>query len=260
MTALVEGPEVPAPVPTPSIKLRTWRITSEVLLIGGLYVFYSASRLLASNALDPALDRAAELVRVERLLGLHWETALNHLFADVKVIGLFASYWYATAHYIVTGAALIWLFRVGRHAYVPARRALVASTLIGLAIYLSVPTAPPRFVGGYIDILKLNAADGWWGSDASAPRGLGGLTNQLAAFPSLHAGWALWVAIVVHQHARHRTTRVLAWAHAVITAVVIVGTGNHWIVDVLFGWVVVLAGFLVADGLAASRAARRPAG
>ena len=54
-----------------------------------------------------------------------------------------------------------------------------------------LPTAPPRLFGGYTDVLALTSADGWWGGDASAPKGLGGLTNQLAAFPSLHAGWAL---------------------------------------------------------------------
>ena len=129
--------------------VRAGRILSEVALIGLLYVGYSCSRLLASDALAPALGRAAELVRVERLLGLHWELVLNQLFADVRIIGLLGSYWYATAHYIVTAITLVWLYRVGQYAYVPARRALVAATLIGLAIYLSVPTAPPRFVGGY---------------------------------------------------------------------------------------------------------------
>ncbi|MGB0972426.1 MAG: phosphatase PAP2 family protein, partial [Mycobacterium sp.] len=62
-----------------------------------------------------------------------------------------------------------------------------------------------------------------------------GLTNQLAAFPSLHAGWALWVAIVVQMNARTSWVRGLGWAHALITAVVIVGTGNHWVVDAIAG-------------------------
>ena len=104
------------------------------------------------------------------------------------MLGLLGSYWYATAHYIVTAITLVWLYRVGHHAYVPSRRALVAATLIGLGVYLTVPTAPPRFVSGYIDVLKLNAADGWWGGDASAPKGLGGLTNQLAAQRALESG------------------------------------------------------------------------
>lgn len=105
-----------------------------------------------------------------------------------------------------------------------------------------MPTAPHRLTGGFVDVLDLHSAQGWWGGDASAPRGLGGLTNQLAALPSLHAGWALWVADVLQRHAR-APWRLLGWLHAGITAVVVVGTGNHWVLDVVSGWAVVLLGF-----------------
>src|SRR6476620_11047212 len=131
---------------------------------------------------------------------------------------------------------------MGRQFYVPARRALAIATILGLVAYLLLPTAPPRFIQGYVDVLSLHAADGWWSTDASAPRGLGHLTNELAAFPSLHAGWALWVAIAIQEVTRNRVLRTLGWAHAVITATVIVGTGNHWTLDVIVGWLVVLVG------------------
>jgi hypothetical protein len=226
---------------------RLRRGIQEFFLIMALYVAYSASRLFASDAMTPALHRAHELLRLETVIGMHWEKPINQLFEQFEWLGLFGSYWYATAHYAVTAAVLIWLYRLGSHRYVPARRALVIATLLGLAIYLLMPTAPPRFVDGYIDILNLHAADGWWGADASAPRGVGGLTNELAAFPSLHAGWALWVAIVVQRYATRHWVRVLGWSHALITAVVIVGTGNHWIIDAVVGWAVIGVGFVLAD-------------
>ena len=117
-------------------------------------------------------------------------------FIDHDVLGLIGSYWYAALHYVVTGG--------GAGLALPAGRAATTSRPAGRwssarcsawSAYLLMPTAPPRFISGYVDVLSLHAADGWWGTDASAPRGLGGLTNELAAFPSLHAGWALWVAI-----------------------------------------------------------------
>ncbi|MCE5975291.1 phosphatase PAP2 family protein, partial [Sinirhodobacter sp. WL0062] len=40
--------------------------------------------------------------------------------------------------------------------------------------------------------------------------------------------------------ARRRWVAALAWAHAVVTGVVVVGTGNHWVLDVVAGWAVVL--------------------
>ena len=64
--------------------------------------------------------------------------------------------------------------------------------------------APPRMLPGYVDVLATTSVHGWWGSDASAPKGLGGLTNELAAMPSLHVGWALWCAWVVFLCTRSR--------------------------------------------------------
>ena len=228
---------------------RTFRGVLEVVLVLGLWAAYSLSRLLADTSMAPAMRRAHDLLHIEEHLGIHWELPLNQLFSAHAALGLLGSYWYATLHYIVTCGVLLWLYRVGTRTYVPARRALAFATMLGLVIYLLLPTAPPRFVDGYVDVLNLHAADGWWSADASAPRGLGGLTNELAAFPSLHAGWALWVAIAAQRHARWSWLKVLGWLYAIGTAIVIVGTGNHWVIDVLVGWLVVVAGWRVADGL-----------
>ena len=222
---------------------RRWRLPArglrELLLITALYVAYSATRLVADDALAPAVDRAHALVDVEIFLGLHWEQALNRLFVDVGWLGLVGSYWYATAHYVVTAVVLVWLYRRGPATYAPARRALLIATVAGLVLYLLLPMAPPRLTGGYVDVLALNSADGWWGSEASAPRGLGGFTNQLAAFPSLHAGWALWVALAIRSATSNRVARAFGWTHAIVTAIVVVGTGNHWVLDAVAGWLVV---------------------
>lgn len=221
----------------------------ELLLILGLWMLYSMARLLANTSMQPALDRANDLLHIEKLIGIHWEAPLNELFTDHRAIGLVGSYWYASLHYVVTAAVLIWLWRLGADRYGPARRALVIATMLGLVAYLFMPTAPPRFISGYVDVLSLHAADGWWGADASAPRGVGGLTNELAAFPSLHAGWALWVALALQVYATRKWVRVLGWVYATGTAVVIVGTGNHWVIDAVVGWLVVLTGWVAAVAL-----------
>ncbi len=230
----------------------------EVALIVGLWATYSLSRLVADTTMAPALRRAEDLLHLEGLLGIRWELSLNQTFSSHTVLGLLGSYWYATLHYVVTAAVLLWVYRLGSRVYLPARRALVIATLLGLVCYLLLPTAPPRFVQGYVDVLSLHAADGWWSTDASAPRGLGGLTNELAAFPSLHAGWALWVAIAVQLNAHRRWIRVAAWTYAAGTAVVIVGTGNHWVIDAFVGWLVVLVGWAVSDTVGQRRWPRRP--
>ena len=226
---------------------RTHRGVREITLLGVLYAGYSVTRTFADQNLGRARDHAVELQSVEQGLGLNLEGPLNQWLLGSPLLRVFASYWYASLHYVVTAVVLVWLYRRSRAtSYLPARRALVLASLAGLACYLLMPLAPPRFMPGYIDILHVTAPLGWWGADASAPRGLGGYTNELAAFPSLHAGWALWVALVVTRETRSRRWRTLAWAYAVATAAVIVGTGNHWILDVVGGWAVVLAGWFIA--------------
>lgn len=218
----------------------------ELLFTATLYIIYDSSRLLASDNVEHAKARAHQLLIIERAIGLDWERGINTFFATHDTFGLIACYWYSTAHYILTLVVLVWLYIKGRDAYLPARRALLIGTLLALALYLMLPTAPPRFMG-YTDVLALHTHQGWWGSDASAPRGLGNFTNQLAAFPSLHCGWALWVAIQVHLNSRNWVLRILAWLAATMTAVAVVGTGNHWILDVIVGWMVIIIG-VVAVG------------
>lgn len=218
---------------------QAWRGVRELVLLCALWGVYSLSRLLASAELRPALERAESLLRVEDLVGLHHELSFNQFTADHTWLALSSSYYYAAAHYVVTAAVLIWLWTSGYRVYQRARNALVLATVMALAAYITMPTAPPRFVSGYVDVLAENADLGWWGGGHSLPGAMGRLTNELAAMPSMHAGWALWVALAIPLITRNRLLCGLGWAHALLTGLVVVGTGNHWTLDVLIGWLVV---------------------
>lgn len=232
----------------PSARTRTapsrapsgWRGLRELGVLALVYVGYAASRVLADDSFSPAADRALRILDLERALFLDVEGALNRWFLEHESVGVVASFYYAGAHYVLTLVVVVWLLLRHRAAYGPARLALVGATAVALVAYLAMPTAPPRLMDGWTDLLAVHSAAGWWGGEASAPQGLGWMTNQLAAFPSMHAGWALWVALAVSHVVRRRAIAVLAWTHAVLTAVVVVGTGNHWVLDVVAGWAVVL--------------------
>jgi hypothetical protein len=216
----------------------------ELAFLAVLYVGYSASRLLASNDFAPARGHALDILTFEKSWRIDGESWLNDKFVQYDWLGVFGSYWYATTHYIITIVVLIWIYRRSASEYVTARRALVLATVVGLSFYLTMPTAPPRLITGmYTDVMSLYSYAGWWGADASAPKGLGGMTNELAAFPSLHAGWALWVALVLIRAGVPKIVQALGLAYAATMAIVIVGTGNHWILDAIVGWIVVLVAF-----------------
>lgn len=231
----------------------------EIGLLLVLYVGYSASRLFASDDLISARERAGRILSWEHASGLDIEANLGHWFATHDFAGVAATYWYASAHYLVTAVVMLLLFFKGGAHYGRARWALVIATVIALVMYILMPTAPPRLSGtGHIDLMAEHASVGWWGSDASAPKGLGGLTNELAAMPSMHAGWALWVAVVAFAVGAKLRWKVLGSAYALITAIVVVGTGNHWVADVLVGWFVVLVAALIAWPRDLSIRLRRP--
>ncbi|WP_399090654.1 phosphatase PAP2 family protein [Streptomyces sp. BBFR2] len=214
---------------------RWW---TELPLLAAVYAAYTAGRLLARGDVATATGHGTALLRVERALHLTPEPALNRLFTGVPVVGVPAAYAYAALHYVVTPAVLVWLWRRRPAHYRVARGGLLTATLIGLIGFTLFPTAPPRLLDagqGFVDGMAHYAGYGWWGAEASAPRGLGGLTNQYAAMPSLHVGWALWCGVIVWRLASSRVARALAVAYPVAIALVVMGTANHYLLDVLAG-------------------------
>ncbi|MQY28962.1 phosphatase PAP2 family protein [Nocardia aurantia] len=214
----------------------------EIALLLSLYIAYDGTRFLVRGGQDVA-DRNGQVVqRVEDRLGLRPEHWLNNLVADRAWLGIPADYAYATLHYVVTAAVLIWLWRAHRPAYRRGRTQLALATVAGLAGFVFFPTAPPRLLtgGGYVDVMSEHAAAGWWDDDASAPRGFGSITNEFAAMPSLHVGWAVWCGLLVFRHARHRWVRALGAAYPVLIVLVVVGTANHYLLDGIAGTALIL--------------------
>jgi hypothetical protein len=223
----------------------------ELGLVAVLYIAYDATRGLRHPGFAVADRNGERILRWERSLHLDPETFLNNLLWHDRVLAVLASYDYATLHFIITPAVLIWLYRRHPDRYRPARTALVIGTVTALVIYWYVPTAPPRLLPGNVfhDTLASVHQWGWWGSEGSVPRGFGGLSNQLAAMPSLHVGWALWSGWLIARYARRPAVRVMGALYPVVTALVVMGTGNHYLFDAVGGVVVIAFGAVVTLGL-----------
>ena len=240
------------------------RAARELLLLVALYVAYSGARLLTDPDLGAATANARDLLSLEAALHLDVEQWLNDGLTALPVLPLAASYWYSLLHYVVTPAVLVWVYRAHPERYRVARNALVVGSALGIAGFALLPTAPPRMLAGYVDTLAATSGAGWWGSDASAPKGLGGLTNELAAMPSLHVGWALWCAAVVWWCTRDdgggrgvRVVRAVAVAYAAGTTLVVLATANHYLLDAVAGAAVLAVGAVVARALPARAAEPR---
>lgn len=230
----------------PTARPRWWTELPLILLV---YACYSAGRLLVRGNESAAVDHGLAILRFEKALWLNAEHPLNRLFTREPWIGIPADFWYASLHYLVTPAVLIWLFRSRAVRYRAARTWLMTSTFIGLVGFTLLPTCPPRLLdpsNGFVDTMAHYSAYGWWGGQASAPRGLGGMTNQYAAMPSLHVGWALWCGVMLWRYGGTRTTKVLGVAYPLITTIVVMGTANHYFLDAVAGAAVMGVGLLLA--------------
>ncbi|WP_340378821.1 phosphatase PAP2 family protein [Streptomyces sp. SS7] len=257
--------ETPGTEAAPRIRLRWWTELPLILLV---YACYSAGRLLARGDVTTAVDHGLAILRVEKFLHLNAEHPLNRLFTGEAWLGVPADFWYASLHYLVTPAILVWLFRSRSLRYRAARTWLMTSTFIGLIGFTLLPTCPPRLLSaehGFVDTMAQYSSWGWWGGEASAPRGLGGMTNQYAAMPSLHVGWSLWCGVMLWRHGRTRTARTAAVLYPLLTTIVVMGTANHYFLDAVAGAAVMGVGLLLtplvmrtADRLRTAAAARVP--
>jgi hypothetical protein len=185
------------------------------------------------------------------------------------------------AHFLVTFVALVWLFRRAPERYRLWRNTLVLTTclaVIGFAAYSLMPPRllddPGEFGGcqleapeaakaappgarsapgcdryGYVDTI---ARYGGWISFGN--EGMKDVSNQYAAMPSMHIGWATWSTLVLLPMLRRRWSKALAVLYPFITLACIVVTANHYWIDGVGGLVCLAAGFGLASAITRRRA------
>ena len=214
--------------------LRWWH---EVCLAATLYLFYDAARGLTTGGVLKAERDGWDILTLERAFHLDPESWLNAHVQTSPALAVPACYLYATLHFVVTPAVLVWTYRARPAHYSRVRTTLAVTTASALFGFWLFPTAPPRLLlgGGFHDTLATYSSWGWWGAGTSVPRGAASLANEFAAMPSLHVAWAVWVAATLVAHAQGRVIRVLAAVYPAVTATVVVATANHYLLDVVAG-------------------------
>jgi len=223
-----------ARTPDGSTHPRWW---AEWLLVGLLYAVYDTTRGLQRGWTAIADHNGRSIFRWEHTVHFAPEQPLNQVLHKLPVLAVLAAYFYATLHFVVTPAVLIWLYRMHPERYRDARTWLAMATMSALIGFWLFPATPPRLLphAGIHDSVADVQQWGWWSGETSAPHGLGGLVNEYAAMPSLHVGWALWSGWLLYRHARRRTVRIVGLAYPVLTTLDVVATGNHYLADAIAG-------------------------
>jgi hypothetical protein len=221
----------------------------EAALVGAAMLAYFAIRNLTVGGADEATRNAHRIIDVEEWLHIAWEDGIQSAIVRTDVLVTLANWVYIWGHWpvILSVATALYLWR--RDRYYLLRNALFVSGGIGFLFFAFLPVAPPRLVElGLVDTVT---------DESHSYRALQppGLTNQYAAFPSLHFGWNLVVGIVLLLTTTRLAIRVFAVLSPLAMGAAVIVTANHFVLDVVGGLAVVSVGLAVAFALDRRRTA-----
>ena len=158
----------------------------QIVLFCGAYYVYRIVRGMVDGRAAAAFENARTLVDVERALGLFPEPAINAWATANHAIGAVSSWLYVNSHFTITVLALAFIYLRRNDSFYFVRNMFMVSMAIALVLYVTFPTAPPRFMPelGFVD----SVAD-TTGVQAGSSVDL--LYNPYAAVPSMHVAFAL---------------------------------------------------------------------
>ena len=137
-------------------------------------------------------------------------------------------------HLAVVLVVLFCVLAVSQRAYRRAAAAFLATAFAAVIGFVLFPAAPPwlaakhGLIGPLVRIREIGRP----------PAPAGALTrlfddNRVAAIPSLHAGWAMLVVLVVHRSFPRLTP--LAVGYWLVQQFAVVYLGEHYVIDLLIG-------------------------
>jgi hypothetical protein len=278
MAVSTEALDEMAAAPERAHRHRWWK---EAVIVVVFYTVYSmvrnqfgSQRLATEGIPEQAFNNAMRIIRWERSLGLYWEETIQDWFLEGPIWMIrFWNAFYGTAHFIVTIGVFIVLYRKRPDVFALWRNALAIMTALALVGFSLFPVMPPRLLdepcppegfGGACIATALRGADadneigtfgfvdtlaergGLWSFDSG---GIASISNQYAAMPSLHIGWATWCAFAMWPIIRRRWARWVMLLYPLTTLWCIVVTANHFWLDGVGGQIAFLLGFLGGWGL-----------
>ncbi len=215
----------------------------QVVLVAAAMLAYFGIRNLTAGSAQTAFANAERLHDLERSLRLSFEGTLQAAVVGSDALVTLFNWVYIWGHWPVILTAAVVLFLKRRGDYFVLRDAMFISGAVGFLLFALLPVAPPRMLDlGLVDTVT---------QQSNAYRALQppGLTNQYAAFPSLHVGWNILLGAVLFQTSRLPLVRLFAvLSPAAMTAAVVL-TANHFVLDVAAGAILVLISLWVSRRL-----------
>jgi len=218
---------------------RTYSLEAELAIVALTLVTWHAIRIPIEGDVATSLAHAADVISLEETVGIDVE---QWLIAATDGIAATLAWLYTNVHLPV-----LFGFVAAVRLLAPDRYPLLRTTFLlsfvpaALVIWL-YPLAPPHWLPEF--------GFGVPPTDAELTNTSGALFhNTTAAAASQHFGFALFVAAAsIWLFPRS----ILAWAtfaYPVLVFVVIVGTGNHYVVDCMIGMLTFVLAAAIASKL-----------
>jgi membrane-associated phospholipid phosphatase len=221
----------------------------------GFLAAYQIARGVADRNPPKAFENGLHVIGIEQHVHGLFELTLQRLVDGSQILATAVSWTYWNSEFTVLGLALLWVYLRRNEAFIRFRNTILLANVIGLVGYVLLPTAPPRMFPdfGFDDTLsgfgQLNHGSGLVEFAA----------NPYAAMPSLHSADALIVGLVLASVCRSRIAKALWLLWPAWVWFSVMGTGNHFWLDVLGGILVATIAIGIVYGQPLRRLRARPA-
>jgi hypothetical protein len=229
----------------------------EVLLAVAGYLVYAEARTLhgkdAKAYKGTATRHGQDLFDFEKSIHIDWEKGLQHALLPYKGFLQVVGGFYGGAHFVITIGVLVWMLFRRPQFYRFWRSALFLLTMTAVGIFALYPAMPPRLLkdssGHTITVDTLDKVGGLWSYNHGV---IERISDGYAPMPSLHLGWATWVAVTLWftlpAHSWRR--RIVVCLYPVAVYFTVIATGTHFVIDgvagmALTGTVVTIFAFIV---------------
>jgi len=221
----------------------------QVLLLIACYAAYDVARVVVRGREVAAMADAQAIIRLEKALHLYVEPFVQAKAGYVHPFVQAMDWFYANAHLPVTILALTWIYLYRNETYGFFRNVFLTMNVLAMTVFAILPVAPPRLVptSGIVDTLFLYSKSNYSTGILSF------VTNQYAALPSLHIGYAVFASLAVFLLTSNRLARAAAVVYPLAVLLAIVVTGNHYLLDAVAGVVVLGVAFAANYSVAPQR-------
>ncbi|MFH0875906.1 MAG: phosphatase PAP2 family protein [archaeon] len=190
------------------------------------------------------------LLRIETLIfGNNIPTLVFQKAAGNIILDYFAIIVYTS---IIWGALFlgIIIYLKDKEFFLRIKNAYLLLVFLGLATYLIFPAYPPWMASdeGLLPKIITPWKHNGFGSSIYVATKLFG-RNDVAPFPSLHAAYGLFFPIFFEKYYRKKIGNYtkLFYLYTLSMALVIIYTGDHYVVDIIAGFIYALAAIFISE-------------